>query len=146
MQQLSQRDPIWANVHIGESNLTIGRFGCTIVSISMVTDRFNKWITPDSIATKQKFTKDGLILWTKLNLPTVSFIKRGYGRNDVEIVEAIQNPDKAVILEVENFHWVLCIGKSLLGGYNIIDPWFGKPSTTRSYKDQVTGYAIFKRQ
>lgn len=149
MQFLSQRNPIWADVKIGQSPINLGRYGCTITCLSMATDYFTKgkgWIAPDSIAIKQKFTKDGLILWSQLNFACMSFLKRGYGRNDIEIIEAINNPDKVVILQVENYHWVLALGKSLLGGYRIADPWIGKESTTRSYKDQVTGYAIFTRK
>lgn len=145
MKILSQRDPLWAKVPIGESSLTLGRYGCTITSISMLTDYFGGWSPPDVMARKQKFTKDGLIIWQALNLPTVSFEKRLFGRNDVEIEKSLKDPDKAVILQVENYHWVVCLGKDLLGRYRIADPWFGDKSSVTRYKS-ITGSAHFVRK
>lgn len=144
MQILSQRNPQWADVKIGPSNITVGRYGCTITCISMLTSYFGNWVDPEQIALKQLFTKDGLIIWTKLNLPNIKFDHRGYGRNDVEIMDALKDPNKAVILQVQNYHWVVALGRGLLKGYRIADPWFGDKSTTARYKDQITGYAIFK--
>lgn len=143
MKILSQRDPQWSSTKLGASSLTIGRYGCTTVAMSMLTDYFGKWMSPKQIAEhKDWYTKDGLVNWSALKIPAMSFEKRLHGRNDAEINESLQDPNKAVILQVENYHWVVCLGKDVFGRYRIADPWFGDKATVNRYKI-ITGSAHF---
>lgn len=143
MKLLSQRDPRWAALKIGASNLTIGRYGCTLTCMSMLTDYFDHWGSPEQIAGHDEwFTKDGLVNWKALKLKAMSFEKRLYGRNDAEIVKSLNDPNKAVILQVENYHWVVCLGKDIFGRYRIADPWFGDKASINRYKS-ITGSAHF---
>ncbi len=146
MKILSQRDPSWSAVKIGASNLTIGRYGCTVTCMSMLTDFFGNWGTPKQIAEhKEWFTKDGLVKWTALKLKAMDFEKRLYGRNDAEIDISLKDPNKACILEVEHHHWVVCLGKDLFGRYRIADPWFGDKASITRYKS-ITGSSHFIRK
>lgn len=143
MKILSQRDPQWSAHKIGSSTLTIGRYGCTLTCLSMLTDYFQHFGTPAQIAEhKDWFTKDGLVKWDKLNLKAMTFEKRLYGRNDAEIEKSLKDPNKAVILQVENYHWVVCLGKDVFGRYRIADPWFGDKASINRYKI-ITGSAHF---
>jgi ABC-type bacteriocin/lantibiotic exporter with double-glycine peptidase domain len=140
---LSQRDPQYAQQKIGKSFLSIGRYGCTLTCISMLSDYFGCFTSPAKIAgMKEWFTNEGLVIWTKLAFTKFKFQKRLYGQDDVAIMDAIKDPKKAVILEVDKSHWVVATGKSLFGGYKIADPWFGDRSTTRRY-GKITGSALF---
>ncbi len=144
MQSFSQRDPAWASQHLGGSNLTIGRYGCTTVSISMLSTYFGDNLNPSQVANKIKYT-NGLIIWGSCVFNHFRFDRREYGRNDANIKAALKDPNRAVILEVQNgSHWVVATGNSWLGGYKIADPWFGDFSTTSRYKN-ITGAAYFKR-
>lgn len=145
MVYLSQRDPRWVNVKLGRSSLTLGRWGCTTTSISMLTDYFGAFKTPLEIAQSDVYTKDGLIIWKKLKFPRMRFVGRFYGRNDAMIQDAMKDPKKAVILEVaDNSHWVVGVKKTLLrDDYVIIDPWDGKKTTACGRYRNVTGFAIF---
>ena len=142
MKTLSQRDPRWSWKKLGQSQASVGRYGCTVTSISMGTDYFNKWEDPGELAETLSFTLDGSILWASLPLKTCLKLEtRFYGQKDDLIQEALKNPKKVVLIQVENYHWVLGLGRNLFGGYRIADPWFGDKSTTKRYKS-ITGGAV----
>jgi ABC-type bacteriocin/lantibiotic exporter with double-glycine peptidase domain len=143
MKTFCQRDPRWASKLLGKSKYTIGRYGCTTCCVAEGAVYFgNSDIRPDDVAQLCKYTKEGLILWSSLDKVKLQLIKRGYLREDDFIKEALKNPTKVCMLQVQGNHWVFVTGVSVLGGYKIIDPWYGDNSTTRRYKNQVTGYAI----
>lgn len=152
MIRLSQRDPKWANKKLGLSLLTIGRFGCTTTSISMLSDYFGQYLSPDKIANHGEFyTKEGLILWGKLSFGNFKFLKRGYGQNDSDIQTYLKDPKKAVILEVNNEqHWVVAIKKQILfnitKSYIVADPWLGKDVDCKKTYHNITGYALFSKR
>lgn len=139
---LSQRDPLWAGEYLGKSNSTVGRYGCTVTSISMGTGYFNNWKSPKELARELSFTSDGLLLWSSLPSATIFKLEtRFYGQRDGLIRAALAHPKKICLIQVENYHWVLATGRNLLGGYRINDPWFGDKSTTKRYKS-ITGGAV----
>lgn len=149
MIRLSQRNPAWASNKLGLSLLTLGRYGCTTTSISMLSDYFSQYISPDKIASHGEwYTKDGLILWDKLSFGKFKFVKRGYGQNDADICEYLKDPKKAVILEVNNrAHWVVAIKKALFSkdNYIVADPWYGRDVDCKKVYHNITGYALFSR-
>lgn len=145
MKKLCQRSPLWSDVKMSPSNLTIGRYGCTTTCISMLSDYFKCFVSPRGmVGTNVKYTKDGLIIWTSISFPVFKFEKRLYGWNNAEIDISLKDPKKAVILEVANgSHWVVAIKKvPFTKHYFIVDPWDGKIKTTVAYKN-VTGSAHF---
>jgi hypothetical protein len=146
---LSQRDLKWAVNKLGDSNLTIGRYGCTTTCISMLSDYFGGLVLPPDIAKHKKFyTLDGLILWDKLVLPTMKFTNRFRLRDDILIKKALKDPNGAVILQVNNgSHWVVALRPTLWGNsYIVADPWSGDKCDVMSRYHNITGGAVFNRK
>lgn len=147
LTKLRQGDPRWKDEKLGDSPLTIGRFGCTITCLSMGTEYFHSvnrrigYKLPPALAKSLLFTSGGLLIWSSLASIGLRRENRFYGRQDGVIQEALKNPLKICLLEVNSSHWVLATGKSLLGGYNILDPLYGDSSTTRRYK-LITGGCV----
>lgn len=141
---LSQIDPAWSATTIGNTPYTLGKWGCTITCLSMLSSVTGVWWTPKGIAGQPWFDSEGRILWKKIDLPHIKFVERFYGRDDKKIQNAINDPHKAVILQVRNFHWTVALRKSLmLNTYIIVDSFSGARTTTRLYKNDITGGAIF---
>lgn len=147
MIYLSQRDPKWSSLKLGASQLTMGRYGCTTTGISMLSDYFKCYVSPDKIAKrKENYTPDGLILWTKLKFAKMMFTSRIQKYNKTAIEASLSDKDGAVLLQVDGFHWVVGVKKNLIGGdYTIIDTWDGKKKNLKSAYKAITGSAHFKR-
>lgn len=114
----------------------------------MLTDYFGAWASPVSIAShKDWYTADGLILWNKLALSAMSFEKREYGWNDFAICQAMSDPDRAVILNVnDGQHWVVALRKTIFSNdYVVLDPWTGKKALAFKDYHNINGAAYFKR-
>jgi len=77
----------------------------------------------------------------------MQFVDREYGRNDINILAALKDPNQAVILEVDNAsHWCVGVRKTLFGNdYVVVDPWTGKQATACGTYKNITGAAYFKR-
>lgn len=148
MQILSQRDLRWCNLKLGASSLTVGRFGCTTASMSMLSDYFKGYLSPDKIASNKKnYTKDGLVVWEALKFPTMKFSGRVRTRDDRAIKAILKNPSRAVILNVNSgAHWVAALRPTLFGNsYIVADPWSGdKCDVLKRYKN-ITGFAYFSK-
>lgn len=148
MVNLSQRDPRWASVKLGQSNVTVGRYGCTTTCISMLSDYFKSFIAPGVLASSiLKYLKDGRIIWQSVdNIPRMKFEKRMYGQNDAEIMISLKDKKKAVILEVNNnSHWVVALRRSYWNkkDYIVLDPWTGKQCSALKTYHNITGSAHF---
>ncbi len=146
MKFLSQQDPLWANKFLGQSKFTIGRYGCTTTCISMISDYFGCYQDPGMIAQMfVKYTMDGYILWDTLMLSRVAFESRLKNRDDVAIQAALRDPNRAVILNVNNgAHWVVALSKvTLANDYWILDAWDGKKKKASAYSN-IVGSATFK--
>lgn len=142
----SQRDSRWANEHLGQSSLTMGRYGCTTTCISDLSTYFGNNFDPLYAVKYLKYTNDGLILWQSCKFSKFGFERREFGRNDAEIQKALKDPARAVILNVANgSHWVVCTGKTIFGQYKIADPWLGDFSTMSRYGNDISGAAYFKK-
>lgn len=129
MQILSQRDKRWANERLNGTYMTVGRWGCTITCLSMLSDHFGDFKTPRYLAKRLRYTKGGKVYWHSLvnHLP-FKFEKRLYKKDDAEIKKSLEDPKRAVILEVDHSHWVVCMYRYKFAPhwYRFIDPWFGK--------------------
>ena len=133
---------------IGQSPLTLGRYGCTVTCIAMLTSYFFPTRTPKDLAESLQFTPDGLVLWGSCKFENFVFEKRVYLRDDAEIVRHIKDPNLAVILHVANrSHWVVATGISVLSGQiQIADPWFGDRASMARYGNDINGAAYFTRR
>ena len=113
----------------------------------MLTDYFSafkgEWKSPDQLAQKLKFNVEGMIIWSSLpDVVQFKLEKRLYGRFDNEIKKSLDSPDRAVLLQVDHYHWVVALGKSFFGGYKVADPWTGLKTIvpSKAYKT-ITGSA-----
>ena len=148
MLSYSQRDPRWASESINGSGLSIGRFGCLITCIADLSTYFGDNLLPPQINAKCKFTSGGLLYWLSADFSTFVFNRRAYGRNDTEILQAIKDPTRAVVLQVASgSHWVVATGwQKEIKGFKIADPWLGDNSNMARYKKSITGAAYFVRK
>jgi len=149
MTPISQRDPKWGNITIGNSTSKISAYGCTITCVAMLADT-----TPDVVnaflTAVGGFSVDRII-WTKINETKLGLhfpdMGRQYVYNDVAVREAIEK-NGGCLVEVDfdgvvatpsDRHWVLYIGN-----HQLIDPWTGTIKPTSSYP-LVKGYAIIEK-
>lgn len=146
MKVLSQSDPKWASKTIGDTNFTIGRLGCTISCLSMLSDYYGCYLPPDVLAKELVFTDEARVYWQPIkDHLCYEFTYRFYGKDYKRIDEALLGGEETtVILEVNKSHWVWCIGKVGTGVYRIADPIDGKIRTTERYGNNITGGATFK--
>lgn len=143
MISYSQRYPQWATQKLGDSSLTLGRYGCTTTCIADLSTYFGDNLTPLQVEQKIKYIQ-GLVIWSSCVFSKFAFERREYGRNDQNIALALKDPNKAVILNVASgSHWVVATGGTVL--YSIADPWFGDKSTMKRYGNDITGAAYFYR-
>ena len=145
MKILSQRNPQWANQKLGKSFFNIGRYGCTITCISMLTDYFSQFSgifkTPKDLAQGLEFTEEGYLVWSSLlKITQMRLEKRLYNRDDVSIIHSLKDPKRAVILQVDGFHWIIALKKLPFGVYWIADPWTGTKRFSTAY-NKITGSA-----
>lgn len=115
----------------------------------MLSSFYGKIVLPSELARKKElFTKDGLIIWSQLGfLESFQYVKRVYGYSHEEIKASLSDPDGAVILQLQGYHWVVALpGKATKGKYRIADPWLGDKTDTSRYKDLITGSAHFIRK
>ena len=147
---ISQRDPKWANLKIGHSQLTIGAQGCALSCVSMATSFFGCFKNPQELMNFIDFTTEGLILWQTLRLPPVHFTGRYYGKQDSVIQASLNNPNQVCLIQVTlksgATHWLFATGKMpLVNAYLVIDPWMGYKSSTLVYNNNITGFAIYSK-
>ena len=141
MKPFSQRDKRWVNHKIGETNSTLGRYGCTITCLAMMAE-----LSPDITESKLDFQKD-LILWQSISKEKLGleFVWRGYIYDNQVVKETIEEFG-ACLVEVDwdgsskttGKHWVLFIGNG-----RMIDSYTGKECSTSKYP-LLTGFAIIK--
>jgi len=141
---LSQKDPRWGGKTIGKSNSTIARFGCTITSLSMLSDWYGCFKDPAWMAKNLQFLTD-LIIWQSIEkVLCFKFVWRYYKLNEEKLLEALKGKDTSALIQVNNNHWVVGIKKVPLMGYWTADPYSG---TRRFYKtNQISGFTTFTRK
>ena len=143
MKYLYQRDPKWAGITLGSSNRTLAQVGCTTTCISMSSDYFGCYLDPGSCAKRLSYTDDARILWGSIGTTflTMAFLWREYKYNQPLISEAIKNPAKTCLLNVNNGgHWVLALKELGFGKYWVCDPWDGN----RKIYSGVVGCSVLK--
>lgn len=134
---LSQRNPYWSGMMLGQSSTTIGVAGCTITCIGMkfgltpaqVNDML---IAVGGFAAHRDFPNEkNLVIWKKLEeaIPGVKFVYRHYTYNNDTVLNNLP-----CLVEVNGApigglrHWVLYVGNQLL-----YDPWDGLVKPTSTY-------------
>lgn len=148
MIKLSQRDPKWRYKKIGQSNLTIGNYGCLITDISMFSDWYGKYRDPAWMSKNLQFTQGGLLIWKSIDsskLP-MKFVYRYYTKNDAKIREILASRDGVCLLQVNSNHWVALVGYSRLYGYRVADPFYGDVIYLNKRGYRITGFAELTRK
>ncbi|MFA6158989.1 MAG: hypothetical protein WC763_05220 [Candidatus Paceibacterota bacterium] len=108
--------------------------------------------TPSQVASNRIWFVLGKILWGNIKIPHMKFDRREYGRNDRNIVSAINgDPDSFVFLQIKNRiykeHWMWAIGVIDNGkSYWVADPLKGdRCDIVKRYGNSITGAAYFKK-
>lgn len=146
MLYLSQRAAAWRNVKIGNTNLTIGDWGCLLTCISMLSSFLGCYISPDRLArTPGLFNARGELLWGELDRVFKGKLKfqwRHYGRDNVRIMASINgSPITVCVLQVNNGkHWVVATSVLAQGfDYMCADPIDGMKRSVLSRYPNITG-------
>ena len=149
----SQRDKRWCGDKLGNSNLSLGDYGCTTVCLSLVNNKFGANCVPSDVAAhKDWYTDSGLLLWNQLSMQNAVFEPNGrvYSYNDVTVRSYIKSPEKAVILEVQlpkgGKHWLFGYSISIFGRVMCIDPWTGTVVDIIKKYGVPTGAAYFTKR
>lgn len=144
---ISQVDPRWANVRIGNSAATLGEFGCTITSICMVIEKLRGYAAnPANAARHWAFNLRGEIIWRQTQFHGIKFVDRIGGPDIIRIRQFANDPKKGAIAEVNNgAHWVYVDEAHIDGDLSIIDPIDGKYYESMPSKYRLTGAAVFEK-
>lgn len=137
MKLLSQRDQRWAKKKLGNSNLTIGDYGCVITSLAMMLDT-----TPDKIneyLKKHGGFQGALVVWDKVP----GFVKVGWQYNNAAVLAAIKKYGACMVRtdfdgnpRTDGDHYVVFIGN-----HKLLDPWTGTERPTSAYP-LLKGYIV----
>jgi len=145
---LEQDNRKWAETFIGETELTIGKYGCLIVSLSMLSYWYGEYITPVELAEDLNYTENGLLYWRSIDrvLP-FNFVWRYYSRDTRKIQEILFSEDNACVVEVKAFgarHWLLLINYTG-GRYFAIDPLTADVVDVEKEYGLISGFAEVTR-
>jgi ABC-type bacteriocin/lantibiotic exporter with double-glycine peptidase domain len=146
---LSQQDPAWGNLELGNSGLKMKNFGCVTTCLSAVSSWYGSYINPGKLVAKLKYTDTGLLYWKSVNgvLP-FNFVYRYYRQDDVKIKSILMSENNCCLLQISNYkHWVLLVGYSKIYGYKILDPYYGDVIyMTKRYPKAIQGFTEFTRR
>ena len=143
MQILSQLDPLWADVKLGDTNRTIAQVGCTTICLSETTDYFGIYSDPKTCARKLLYDSNAMVIWSSLKNIGLSLVSRVRAYNQQAIDQAIKDPNTTCLLNVDKGgHWVLALSRvPFTSTYWVADPYEGR----RRLYSGVVGYAVIKK-
>ena len=147
MNLYSQRDPRWRGEIIGQSGKTMGQIGCTVTALAMLSTYFGIGWNPQQMLRRLNFTNNGLVIWESVKYFNWKFAGRVNERYDRGILDAMEDPNRAVLLQVaDHSHWVVGTGNTWpYNIFKIADPIDGKKATMMRYQNNITGAAFFAR-
>jgi ABC-type bacteriocin/lantibiotic exporter with double-glycine peptidase domain len=142
MKILSQRDPKWGQKTIGKTGSTLRDYGCTLTSISMLSDWYGCYQDPGQLAKNLRFLKD-LILWQSVTEKLCfRWVWRAYKYDETKILASLKGKTTSCLLQVRGNHWVVGIRK-VGNHYWVADPWDGKRKFLN--KSVITGSSHFEK-
>lgn len=144
MVYLSQLNPKWSFKTIGNSSSTIGRYGCAIVCLSMLSDYFGEYKDPAWNAKNLSFLVDKVIWKSVSEKLCFNFVYRYYKKDMEAFKKAMAGKYTACMFEVNNNHWVVGVRKSIypMSKYwLVIDPLTGAKNWY--HEGNITGGATF---
>ena len=138
----SQKNPIWKDELLGNSNLTIGSYGCLVTCLAMIIDN-----APNIVNIKLK-TVNGfvgaLVIWNKIQpaFSNLKFVWRSAVYDNNAVLSQIKRNGFCVVQATNRFskgtHWVLFIGNKRL-----LDPATGIERSTGVYSNLLWKYSGF---
>jgi len=116
----------------------------------MLSDYFGVYMPPDEIARRGSFTPAGLFYWSsvaRLFKTGFRFTKRVYRYDKAIIEEHLNDPDKAVILQVDGHtHFVVAVrDPKFSDDYLVADPLSGLARMAIGDFEEINGMACFER-
>lgn len=166
--RIGQQDPLWANVKLKNSTLTIKNHGCLIVSLCMGISKLNPRteIRPNDLARLLKFTDanhpygEGLLIWgdnaEQFKQFGIEFVGRYMTANEDDfdnIDRMSESGDHFAVIEVltktGGRHWLFVWKWGWMNKPVCFDPWDGKvtynPYGFKGKYVRMTGYAVFRK-
>lgn len=147
MTPYSQQDQQWAGVKMNGTTSTIGRYGCLVTALGIVTDT-----TPDKVndlLSKNHGYDNDLVLWSGVpkSLP-LDLISLPLAYDNTKVLDIIAREGfcivevdfNGVIDTIADAHWVVYIGN-----HQCIDPWDGRTKPTVAYKISKKYVYLHKR-
>lgn len=130
----SQKDPRWANIKIGNTNLTIGNFGCYMVDLAMLAN-----IPPNEVnalfTKKKAYNENGEIINERAyNLLGMTFL----GKSTVRPAELCIATTCFYAPKFPRHFFIM-----RPGGQKIVDPLVGAEIWNK-YKGTIVSYRLFK--
>ena len=158
---ISQRDPMWASQKLGNSGLSVGDWGCTLISCIMASQAFGKPVYV--LGTLAKMNQEGgfssggslnwLIIAEMLGIdfayrwetdadPTNRFerIHEIDGFRHIEWLASVGIPTVVFVdtnHDAKPNHWVVYVGDGM-----VVDPWDAQTKPLSAF-ERLYGYAIF---
>ncbi len=146
---LEQDDSKWDKVTIGNTPYTVGRWGCLITSLSMLTFWYGKYINPGELAKKLEFNSNGEILWRSINEACpFDFVYRYYNRDIDKIKNIIYSADNSCVIRVpygKYYHWLTAVSSDE-AGVVAADPIDGSRCYPEKKYGWINGFAEVKRK
>ena len=141
---LTQWDGRWSNTIVVTN--TIGRIGCTITALSMLTGNSTYFDDPNAVNTICDFTDvyhtsgPNLIIWVSIaKLQGVNGYKRIWDNSHTDEIKKAIDDGHGVLIECENkAHWVACMRYG--AGWDCVDPRTGQARILEV--GECTGYCI----
>jgi peptidoglycan hydrolase CwlO-like protein len=133
----SQDNPDWASMNIGDSDSTIGRYGCALTSLAMVLTKYGVNKTPADIASNPAYFNNDLIVWPSIGGHS---LHGGGGWSDVDSSIADGRPVITKLNAYGGTHFVVIYSKSSDGKYLILDPISGSRTYGKSLVAQFYFY------
>ena len=135
---LNQRDKRWKDDYMGNSNATIGDYGCLITGIASHSHWSCACLTPDKLAKNLKFTADGRLFWGSIDEYEdlgMKFVKRFYYYDKSKIIKILSSEKGLCLVEVpfgSGRHWMPAVNYN--GDVKCYDPW------NETYVDAIRQY------
>lgn len=138
MKYYSQRDPKWANLKLGNSNSTIGRYGCFLTSLAMLAE-----IPPDQANEKLKkegaFSKDLIISDKAADALGLEYSPPARSAHFVPYYDCIAEVDFNPATARKEQHFVVYLTDG-----RIVDPWDLNPKPKKNPYN-IISIRLFKK-
>ncbi len=143
-----QKDKRWADKMLGQSNASIGLYGCTVSSIATLGSWYCSDYTPATASFKWSFTGDGSLYWNSITEDKafpMDFVYRYYSYDKQKIKDILYSESNSVVVAVNgDSHWVAITGYSSTKGFKCFDPFYNDYVYVLARYGSISGFAEFK--